>query len=283
MDVEFSDKYEDGGVGGGRRSPRSVVHCLSKKARLEDAVPAGALPAVAAAAATTYLPYPDPHSYLYWYDSWALSAFRPWPSIFTATKDGKTQPMGPMGPLPFLRDSLPAVPPYLGQGPPVLLHPERMVPVGEYDKFERSYQPNVSLLSVPPSEPLEEKYSHVDVTSTEDEEASTTNNLAKSPSHTVSTIMLNPSRRSPAPSPTRSRSRSASPAPASPPPSPATSSAPPVSSSVLKGAQSPLPKFKKEIEMSSDTEDSASEGAGKYLRVHFVFVLHRQGTCCIFI
>lgn len=48
--------------------------------------------------------------------------------------------------------SLPPVPPYLGQGPPVLLHPDRVVPLGEYERFERSYQPNVALLSLPNQE-----------------------------------------------------------------------------------------------------------------------------------
>ncbi|KAK3915087.1 DNA-directed RNA polymerase subunit beta [Frankliniella fusca] len=71
----------------------------AKKARLEELSAAqGGLPgavASVAAAPTTYLPYPPEW---YWYDTWALSAFRPWPSIFTATKDGKTAPM------PFLRE-----------------------------------------------------------------------------------------------------------------------------------------------------------------------------------
>lgn len=88
VDVESTDtKYEP---------PDSVeeqLHFL-KKARMEDAA-VTATPTVTAAP-TTYLPYPDP--YLYWYDTWALSAFRPWHSLFTATKDGKATPM------PFLRE-----------------------------------------------------------------------------------------------------------------------------------------------------------------------------------
>lgn len=37
------------------------------------------------------------------------------------------------------------VPPFLAQDPPVLLHPERVVPLSQSEQFERSYQPNVAL------------------------------------------------------------------------------------------------------------------------------------------
>lgn len=38
-----------------------------------------------------------------------------------------------------------SVPAYLSHDPPVLLHPERVVPLSESERFERSYQPNVAL------------------------------------------------------------------------------------------------------------------------------------------
>ncbi|XP_034244963.1 ski oncogene [Thrips palmi] len=260
VDVQHAEKYDSllgAGCGGASQdASQDALHYL-KKARLDDAVlPPHAV--TAATAGTTYIPaYPADPAYLYWYDTWALSAFRPWHSLFTASKDGKATPM------PFLRDSLPPVPPYLGQGPPVLLHPDRVVPMEEYDRFERSYQPNVALLSVPSQEPAEEKYSHVDVTSTEDEEAPQANDRPKSPSHAVSTITLNPSRRSP--SPARSPSLPPPPPPKTPSsasvPSTPTVLAPPVTSVVTR-ARSPALKCKAEVEMSSDTEDSASESTG---------------------
>lgn len=37
------------------------------------------------------------------------------------------------------------VPPYLRRGPPVLQHPERVVPMSEYERFEPHFQPNVAL------------------------------------------------------------------------------------------------------------------------------------------
>jgi len=46
---------------------------------------------------------------------------------------------------------LPALPPYLSHGPPVLLHPERVVPLSECQRFERSFQPNVALAPFPSS------------------------------------------------------------------------------------------------------------------------------------
>lgn len=41
-----------------------------------------------------------------------------------------------------------SVPAYLSQGPPVLLHPERVVPLSESERFERTFQPNVALAPV---------------------------------------------------------------------------------------------------------------------------------------
>lgn len=240
LDVESAEKY-DAGAG----SAEDAVAYM-KKARLDEVAGAGGLPgavATVATAPTTYLPYPPEW---YWYDTWALSAFRPWPSIFTATKDGKTAPM------PFLREGLPGVPPYLGHGAPVLVHPDRVVPLGDYDRYDR-FQPNVALMSVANQpEGREEKYSHVDVTSTEDEGP-------KSPSHAVSTITLNPSRRSPSPPPS-SPSLPPPPPPARPaPPSPAAPAAPAASAAPPKDSP-PATKCKKEV--SSDTEDSASESTG---------------------
>lgn len=37
------------------------------------------------------------------------------------------------------------VPPYLRRGPPVLQHPERVVPMSECERFEPHFQPNVAL------------------------------------------------------------------------------------------------------------------------------------------
>lgn len=41
------------------------------------------------------------------------------------------------------------VPAYLSRGPPVLQHPERVVPLSEYERFEPHYQPNVALAPIP--------------------------------------------------------------------------------------------------------------------------------------
>lgn len=38
-----------------------------------------------------------------------------------------------------------SVPAFLTQGPPVLLHPERVVSLSQSEQFERSFQPNVAL------------------------------------------------------------------------------------------------------------------------------------------
>lgn len=78
----------------------------------------------------------DAFHYYNWYDTWArsvTSAFRPWPTITHLVKDAKQ---------PLLRDSVPT---YLSHDPPVLLHPERVVPLSQSEHFERSFQPNVAL------------------------------------------------------------------------------------------------------------------------------------------
>lgn len=48
------------------------------------------------------------------------------------------------------------MPPYLSQGPPVLQHPERVVPLSECERFEPHFQPNVALAPIPapPLQPL---------------------------------------------------------------------------------------------------------------------------------
>lgn len=38
-----------------------------------------------------------------------------------------------------------SVPTFLNHDPPVLLHPERVVPLSQTEHFERSFQPNVAL------------------------------------------------------------------------------------------------------------------------------------------
>lgn len=55
----------------------------------------------------------------------------------------------------FLIFSSPLVPAYLSRGPPVLQHPERVVPLSECERFEPHYQPNVALAPiVTPTVPL---------------------------------------------------------------------------------------------------------------------------------
>ncbi|XP_014207552.1 ski oncogene-like [Copidosoma floridanum] len=63
----------------------------------------------------------------------ASSAFRPW---------------NPAGSCKH-RDSSPLVPAYLSRGPPVLQHPERVVPMSECERFEPHFQPNVALAPIP--------------------------------------------------------------------------------------------------------------------------------------
>ncbi|KAI4486926.1 hypothetical protein M0802_012211 [Mischocyttarus mexicanus] len=61
------------------------------------------------------------------------SAFRPW----NASASRKH------------RDSSSMVPSYLSRGPPVLQHPERVVPLSECERFEPHFQPNVALAPIP--------------------------------------------------------------------------------------------------------------------------------------
>ncbi|KAG8225721.1 hypothetical protein J437_LFUL008106 [Ladona fulva] len=94
---------------------------------------------------------PDPY-HVYWYDTWAnMSALSHWPaSLFL--KEAKDlllpqsvprNPLQPAAPSPIHRDSV--APSYLSHGPPVLLHPERVVPLSDSERFERTFQPNVAL------------------------------------------------------------------------------------------------------------------------------------------
>ncbi|XP_046752673.1 ski oncogene [Diprion similis] len=62
------------------------------------------------------------------------SAFRPWSAAGSCKH----------------RDGTSLVPAYLSRGPPVLQHPERVVPHSECERFEPHFQPNVALAPLPP-------------------------------------------------------------------------------------------------------------------------------------
>ncbi|XP_076223105.1 uncharacterized protein LOC143174464 [Nomia melanderi] len=67
------------------------------------------------------------------------SAFRPWNTTSTCKH----------------KDSSSLVPAYLSRGPPVLQHPEHVVPLSECKRFEPHFQPNVALAPIPaPSVPV---------------------------------------------------------------------------------------------------------------------------------
>ncbi|XP_076302889.1 uncharacterized protein LOC143221296 [Lasioglossum baleicum] len=67
------------------------------------------------------------------------SAFRPWNTTNTCKH----------------KDNSSLVPAYLSRGPPVLQHPERVVPLSECKRFEPHFQPNVALAPIPaPSVPV---------------------------------------------------------------------------------------------------------------------------------
>ncbi|XP_076663990.1 uncharacterized protein LOC143366652 [Andrena cerasifolii] len=67
------------------------------------------------------------------------SAFRPWNTTSTCKH----------------KDNSSLVPAYLSRGPPVLQHPERVVPLSECKRFEPHFQPNVALAPIPaPSVPV---------------------------------------------------------------------------------------------------------------------------------
>ncbi|XP_046579713.1 ski oncogene-like isoform X2 [Haliotis rubra] len=78
-----------------------------------------------------------------------MSAFQPWsPTVLNAIKEGKLLPTPPA----IMREGLPGIlPSYLHTGPPVLLHPERVVPYSESERYERHFTPNVAL-APPPQE-----------------------------------------------------------------------------------------------------------------------------------
>lgn len=46
-------------------------------------------------------------------------------------------------------DSSSLVPAYLSRGPPILQHPERVIPLSECERFEPHFQPNVALAPIP--------------------------------------------------------------------------------------------------------------------------------------
>lgn len=54
----------------------------------------------------------------------------------------------------LLYSSSPLVPAYLSRGPPVLQHPERVVPLSDCERFEPHYQPNVALAPIAASVPI---------------------------------------------------------------------------------------------------------------------------------
>ncbi|ESO91232.1 hypothetical protein LOTGIDRAFT_153663 [Lottia gigantea] len=71
-----------------------------------------------------------------------VSAFQPWaPNVISAIKEGKLLPAPAI-----MREGLTGIlPSYLHTGPPVLLHPERVIPYSESERYERHFTPNVSL------------------------------------------------------------------------------------------------------------------------------------------
>ncbi|XP_008204568.1 ski oncogene [Nasonia vitripennis] len=84
-------------------------------------------PAWAAAAVND--PYLRTQWAVYEFAAREASAFRPW---------------NPAGSCKH-REGQPLVPTYLRRGPPVLQHPERVVPMSECERFEPHFQPNVAL------------------------------------------------------------------------------------------------------------------------------------------
>ncbi|XP_003399296.2 ski oncogene [Bombus affinis] len=115
--------------------------------------------------------------------SWAVfelaargaSAFRPWNTTNTCKH----------------KDNSSLVPAYLSRGPPVLQHPEHVVPLSECKRFEPHFQPNVALAPIPaPSVPVvlppsahhqrrhhhdHKRYNHHTSSSNEKKEASSDN------------------------------------------------------------------------------------------------------------
>nr|XP_012153798.1 PREDICTED: ski oncogene isoform X1 [Megachile rotundata]XP_012153799.1 PREDICTED: ski oncogene isoform X1 [Megachile rotundata]XP_012153800.1 PREDICTED: ski oncogene isoform X1 [Megachile rotundata] len=74
------------------------------------------------------------------------SAFRPW---------NTTNPCKHKDSVSFSVNSSSLVPAYLSRGPPILQHPERVVPLSECKRFEPHFQPNVALAPIPaPSVPV---------------------------------------------------------------------------------------------------------------------------------
>nr|CAD7258897.1 unnamed protein product [Timema shepardi] len=142
--------------------------------------------------------------------------------VLTA-KEGKHP--APPPPAALVRESLPApMPTYLSHSPPVLLHPERVVPMSESERFERSFQPNVALAPNPPKHRGRQdvsKYAEVKLEEVQ-EEVDKKPSLKKSPSHLSLTI-------------------------------------PPMAAISRNG----LATYNPEIELSTDTDDSLSDITGE--------------------
>ncbi|GAB6022622.1 hypothetical protein CHUAL_006717 [Chamberlinius hualienensis] len=114
-----------------------------------------------------------------------LSAFRPWSPILT-TKEGKYNLSMPPNTVAFVRDSVSTtpLPPYISRGPPVLLNPERVVPMSETERFERHYQPNVAL--APPSAQIQAKLKAHEFNSSQSSVQKTSLNLSNRPKQQLS-------------------------------------------------------------------------------------------------
>lgn len=71
-----------------------------------------------------------------------------WAVLELATRGAAFQPWNAAGNCKH-RDSSSLVPAYLSRGPPVLQHPERVIPLSECERFEPHFQPNVALAPIP--------------------------------------------------------------------------------------------------------------------------------------
>ena len=69
--------------------------------------------------------------------------------IFVTLDKLQKKPQFTNNALIFELHSSPLVPAYLSRGPPVLQHPERVVPLSECERFEPHFQPNVALAPIP--------------------------------------------------------------------------------------------------------------------------------------
>ncbi|KAJ8674974.1 hypothetical protein QAD02_010760 [Eretmocerus hayati] len=78
-----------------------------------------------------------------------------WAALFdlAAREASAFRPWNPPGSCKH-RESTPMVPSFLSRGPPVLQHPERVVPMSEFERFEPHFQPNVALAPLVPGLPI---------------------------------------------------------------------------------------------------------------------------------